>query len=325
MRKVSLILAVFLLTVPAWASNVTITCTPATPDHNNVLVSYNDGEPNKVRAFALDITVTNGTITDVNDNITTWYTIHPGSIVIDSSGNVTNWGSVVADPCDLPSDTKKGIGHDGITIEMGALYSPPTDNHGPPNTGDLIRFKVTPVHADQNSVVTIVENSSRGGVVLTDPNKVSGKNFTVVSNGCTIVRYHPIVIECYPSCRTAEYNMWKSAAVNKPPCWCIKRQCHGDADNQSEYVKGKGYYYAHFKDLNLLLAAWNVREPPQGPGMAWPSPSICTDFNHGDPEYVKGKGYYRVHFKDLNILLASWNIRQPPQGSGIPEDCLKCP
>jgi len=310
MRKVSLILAVFLFTVPALAT-VTINCAQVGTS-NDVLVSYVvTGETKKVRAFALDITVTNGTITAVNDNINDWYTIYPGSIVIEGNSVVKD-GNAVADPNDLPSDTKGGIGTSGITIEMGALYSPPDDAHGPNNADPLIRFTVT---GSGNSVVTIVENSSRGGVVMTDPNL----DPAVVAPGCTVIR------ECFPSCRTAEYNQWISASVNRPPCWCIKRQCHGDADNQFEAVKGKGNYYVHFKDMGVLLTAWNVREPPQGPGMAWPSPSICADFDRGAPEVVKGKGSYRVHFKDMGILLNYWNVRQPPQGAGIPEDCLNCP
>jgi len=312
MRKVSLILAVFLLTVPAWAT-VTITCSQVGTS-NNVLVSYsNDDASHKVRAFALDITVTNGIITDVNDKVNAYYTIYPGSIVIEGNA-VANKGHAVADYNDLPSDTKGGIGTSGVTIEMGALY-PPKDNNtppSPPQSGNLLRFTCT---GTGNSVVTIAKNGSRGGVVMTDPNLTPA----FVSSGCTILR------ECFPSCRSAEYTRWSSAAVNKPPCWCYKRQCHGDADNQSEYIKGKGYYYAHYKDMSLLLSAWNVREPPQGTGMAWPNTFICADFDRGDPEYIKGKGYYRVHYKDMSILLGIWNVREPPNGSGLPQDCLNCP
>jgi len=306
MRKVSLILAVVLCAVPAWAAlNVTITCVPTGED---VLVSYNNGYATKIRAFALDITVTNGTISVVNDNMSYWYTIYPGSIVIEDN-NVVKDGNAVVDPCDLPSDTKGGIGTSGITVEMGALYSPPDDAHGPNNADPLLRFTVTPVNPDANSVITIVENSSRGGVVMTDPNL----DPTVVAPGCTIVR----VQKCYAG--MPDYQTWVD--VCEPPCWCYLRQCHGDAENTKEYIKGKGYYYVHFKDLSVLTGAWNVREPPEGPGLKAPGLGICADFKH-DKEYIKGKGYYRVHFKDLSVLTTYWNVREAPEGPGIPSNCL---
>ena len=90
------------------------------------------------------------------------------------------------------------------------------------------------------------------------------------------------------------------------------------------YIKGKGYYYVHFKDLSLLLTAWNIKEPPDGPGMNWPDSNICADLGH-DIEYIENRGYYRVHFNDLNILLAYWNVKEPPDGPGIEPNCLDCP
>jgi hypothetical protein len=307
MRKVSLILAVLLFTVPAWAV-VTITCQQI-GSTDEVLVSYDAStEPNKVRAFALDITVDAGSIIDVDANIADYdpnYNIYPGSIVI-VDGEVNDPGNAVADPCDYPPDTQPGLNSTGITVEMGALYDPPEDANGPPTSGDLLKFRVT---ATCN--VSIAENDARGGVVLTDPNA----DPCVVAPGCFVQ------LGCYPDC-LPDYSEWLS--VNSPDCWCYPRQCHGDSDNIKEYIKGKGYYYVHFKDLGVLLNAWNVTEPPQGPGIAWPNVQICADFAH-NKEYIKGKGYYRVHFKDLGILLNNWNVREPPADVGIPPDCLDCP
>jgi len=313
MRKVSLILAVLLFTVPAGAV-VNITCQQI-GSSDQVLVSYQVvGELKKVRAFALDITVNNGVISAVDANVATYdpnYNIYPGSIVI-VDGDISDRGTAVADPNGHP-DTQPGIGTNGITVEMGALYSPPVDPCGPPLQGALLKF--TNTVASGNTIVTITENGTRSGVVMTDSNSPVGG---VSAPGCTIVR------ECYPSCRTADYAQWILPAVNKPDCWCIVRQCHADTDNATEYIKNKGYYYVHFKDLGVLLAAWNIREPPAGPGMAWPDTKICADFAH-DSEYIKNKGYYRVHFKDLGVLLGSWNVREAPAGPGISPDCLNCP
>ena len=306
MRKVSLILAVLLFTAPVWAV-VTITCQQVgTTDE--VLVSYVvSGEPNIVRAFALDITVDAGSIIDVDANVATYdpnYNIYPGSIVI-VDGEVNDPGNAVADPCDHP-DTQPGLNSSGITVEMGALYDPPDDPCGPPLNGDLLTFRVT-----ATCTVSIAENDSRGGVVLTDPNA----DPCVVAPGC------PVVLGCYLDC-LPDHGEWLS--VNEPPCWCFDRHCYGDSDDAKEYLKGKGWYYVHFDDLNLLLDAWDVREAPDGPGIAWPNPYICADYEH-NKEYLKGKGWYRVHFDDLNILLAQWDVREPPDGPGILTDCLECP
>lgn len=164
MRKISIILAVLVLTSPVWAS-VDITCTSV---DTVVTVSYAVvGEPNKVRAFALNITVDGGAkIIDVNDNVSAYYYIYPGSIVI-TGNNVTDWGTAVADYNDLPGDTLPGVGTSGVTVEMGALYDPPRDNspNAPPTGGVLLKFTVD----KRPTRVTITENVSRGGVVLTNP------------------------------------------------------------------------------------------------------------------------------------------------------------
>jgi len=290
---------------------------------NDVLVSYVNGEvPRDVVAFALNITVTNGTITAVNDTITTVYTIHPGSIVI-VDGNVTDWGSVVASPNDLPSDTLGGIGTSGITIEMGALTTPPGSE---PNSGNLLKFTVTPVVPTQNSVVTIAKNAGRGGVVLTDPNLTP----TFVASGCTVVRPSG---ECYAQSRP-DYATW--VAVGKPPCWCFTRQCYGDTDNGKEGSTKTGFYYVHFNDMSQLLKAFNILEPatsgvPSGLGIKWnpakpTDVNICADIKH-DQEGSSKTGYYRVHFNDIAVILSSFNILEPatsgiPSGPGVKTDCL---
>ncbi len=128
-------------------------------------------------------------------------------------------------------------------------------------------------------------------------------------------------VGCFP-CGHEDYDEW--LAVGKPLCWCCPRQCHGDTDNRKEGSAKTGYFYVHFKDLNLLIYAWNIKEPPDGPGIAWPDPNICADFDH-KAEGSTETGYYRAHFNDLNILLSNWNIKEPPDGPGIEPNCLDCP
>ncbi len=128
-----------------------------------------------------------------------------------------------------------------------------------------------------------------------------------------------------------DYDIWVD--VGCPPCWCYPRQCHGDTDNQVEGGTKTGYYYVHLHDLELLVSAWNIMEPPPStpypPGIKWPDPNICADFDH-DIEGCLKCGYNRVHFNDLVILLSSWNILEPasppvPSGPGIDPNCLGVP
>jgi hypothetical protein len=108
--------------------------------------------------------------------------------------------------------------------------------------------------------------------------------------------------------------------MEKPSCWCIKTQCYGDTDGLKEGSPITGYYRVHFADLTTLLAAWNVKDAPKGPGMTGEDPLLCADFAR-NKEGSPITGYYRVHFADLTILLASWNIKEAPKGPGIAQDC----
>jgi hypothetical protein len=279
MRKVSLILAVLLFAVPAWAT-VTITCEQV-GDTNEVIVSYDmDSEPNIVRAFALDITVDSGaTITDVNDDVNDDYDIYPGSIVI-SDGEIDEEGQAVADPNDH-DDTQPGIDSNGITVEMGGLWSPPNDDdNAPPLTGVLLKFYVDGEH-DCNVVIT--ENDARGGVVLTDPDQTAEVN----APGCRVE-----FLECLIGGNADapplnyEYAAWANPLWNKPACWCYCRQCRGDADGIRT-----GPYWVAIPDLGILYAAYGKIDTI----LATIPNGICADFDH------KKTGPYRVAIPDLTI------------------------
>lgn len=172
MKNIMLVLAVCLLAAPALAA-VTIECNQI--DVNTVEVSYDAaGEPNLMRAIALDITVDNGqTITGVNDIDPNYY-IHPGSFSYNAgTGEVS--GSLVCDPG--YAETLPGLDSNGITIEMGSLYV------GAPNApaaqGVLFTFTVS---GDCN--VTVTENAIRGGVVMEDPDYTPTNNLPC---GCQII------------------------------------------------------------------------------------------------------------------------------------------
>ncbi len=127
--------------------------------------------------------------------------------------------------------------------------------------------------------------------------------------------------DCYP-CSDPAYADWVS--FGKPACWCFPRQCHGDADGLSQGNAKSGIYYVGTNDLAVLVAAWQVTEPPNGPGIATINvggiPGICADFAH-DAQGNAKSGIYRVGTNDLNRLITYWQVLEPPNGTGTPADC----
>ena len=315
MKKLCMLLAVVAVASPALAA-VRIT---AEPTGKTVAIKYaTDGE--KVRAFALDITVSKGKILTISDFIRgestaakPGYGIFPANfarfITVDAdTGEVAKWDvndyTPVADPCD--SRSLGGLGTNGITIEMGALYYPTEDSspNAPPSSGTLFKLTVS-----EPATLMITLNEIRGGVVLTDPAKPAT---VTLSQGSAVVGGSSAV----PAGRS-DYAEW--VAVGKPPCWAYPRQCHGDADGQA--VTGDtGTYYVGTADLNMVINAWQVKEPPFGPGIASIENGICADFGH-DKEGNDQTGWYRVGTRDLNILMGSWLVKEPPSGPGVPADC----
>ena len=159
-------------------------------DANIVRVYYDaTSEPNRVRAFALDITLTDNyddddaVITSVEPNMVgesnstnKGYGIFMGSIVIDSGGNVTDWNTPLAppgDPCAAgPLNSKS------ITVELGSLYVGAAN--APPKSGKLFQFKVNA----KACTVTITENTRRAGVVMENPDQNVDVNLPVALVMC---------------------------------------------------------------------------------------------------------------------------------------------
>jgi hypothetical protein len=120
------------------------------------------------------------------------------------------------------------------------------------------------------------------------------------------------VVLCFP---TSEPNMSTWKALGKPRCWCYARQCKGDASGTSEGTSKSGIWWVGTPDLNVFLAAFNVKEPTFSGGLQG-EPNICADFSHTQ-EGTSKSGYWRVGTPDLNIFLSSFNIKEPTFGSGI--------
>lgn len=319
MKKLSVALMVFLLAGPAVGAVRII----VEPEEGQIAAIRYETDGEKVRAFALDIMVDAGTITGISDFIRgestaakPGYGIFPANfgryVTVDAeTGEVSAWDvndyTPVADPCD--PGALGGIGTAGITIEMGALYYPPVDNspNAPGNSGLLCKLALS-----TQANVTVALNEVRGGVVLTDPTIPATVDLVQATAVPTISAMGLVP----PT--GSDHAEW--VAVGKPACWMYPRQCYGDADGQAEGDGAGGVTYVGNNDMALLMAAWRVKEPPFGPGIASVPNGICADFAR-DQEGNATEGFYRVGNNDLNRLVANWMVKEPPAGPGVPTDC----
>jgi hypothetical protein len=112
------------------------------------------------------------------------------------------------------------------------------------------------------------------------------------------------------------YNDWLK--FGRPACWCYPRNCHGDADGRLMGCGICARWYVGTNDLDVLISAWQIKEPPKGPGI-WGN-AICADFDRKE-QGNHTIGFWRVGPGDLNILVANWQIKEPPRGPGVP-DCM---
>jgi len=251
MRTMILALAVILLAAPAWA---TVYITATDEGGGVVAIDYSVvSEPNLVRAFGLDITVTEGNIVDCcdyavgDDNY--GYGIFPGTFgvltVNAGTGQVETWDVNTYTPASVGLDTN------WVTIEMGSLY----DTNSPGDVGLLCR-----VTCDTTCKLSVTLNALSGGVVMEDANDPVG---IVDVTGATDVDVTVGVPDCFPSGYTT-YANW--VLYGKPDCWCGKGtgvtsipeadlgyQCDGDADHATFGFKK---YRVFTPDLNILIANW---------------------------------------------------------------------
>ncbi len=185
MKKIALILALLVL-----ASTASAAVRVYVEDVNGLAaIKYECTDGETVRAFGLNVTVDEGTITAVSDyhvgmsevgNL--GYGIFPGSfsrtITVDANdGEVKdeNWldedYSPVAYLEDYPDDTLGGLGTDGVTLEFAGLWEVGNDNAKPASSGTLCMLTLS-----DTAVVSIAANVVRAGttgVVLVDPTEVA--------------------------------------------------------------------------------------------------------------------------------------------------------
>jgi len=319
MRTLVLGLVVALLATPVWAK-VTIEVVPR-PGELVADINYSlDGaETELVRAFALDITVSDGNIVGVGDYVVGddngGYGIFPANfsryITVNANGEVDDWSSPdytpVADGAD--PGALGGLGTNGITIEMGSLY----ETNAPGTSGRLCSITVS-----EDCHVALALNAMRGGVVMESAAAAGDVELIEadISTGPA---------DCFPD--TPDYALQHADWVRygKPDCWCNSAvtgddvsvmnytagdyQCDGDAatDYENPFLK----YRVFINDLNLVIANWKLRDNAIGtPG----GPDPCADVDHNwENPFLK----YRVFINDLNIVVANWK----KNAGALPGDC----
>jgi len=291
MRKMILALVVVMLAAPAWSA---VTITLVDEGNNVVAVNYDStAETELVRAFALDITLSNGTITDVTDfavgDDNGGYGIFPANfsrfITVDGqTGEVADWGVAGYTPVADANDTGAAgaLGTGAITIEMGSLY----DQMAPGKTGTLCKLVY-----EGDGDLCVAANAVRGGIVLEN-----AASADLVSDCITVGEEVP----CVPADQVADWEL-----LGKPDCWCSAYQCDGDIDGKDS--GGLAKFQVSAGDLNILVENWQrkANNPDLDP---------CADVDHKDSG---GLAKFRVSAADLNILVANWQKK----ASQLPGDC----
>jgi hypothetical protein len=289
MRKIIIVLAVVMLTAPAWA-DVKIILEPV--DNTTVAVKYDSsGESELVRAFALDLTATGGTIEAVTDFKTGdnngGYGIFPGNfsryITVDGqTGEVANWDAEGYTPVADVNDpgAAGGLGDAAITIEMGSLY----EDQAPGDEGTLCMITVS----EGTTEICATVNEMRGGIVL--------ENAATANADLTDACVELGEPDCFPS-TNSQYNDW--LAYDKPQCWCEPYHCDGDIDTKEQGFGGAKHRIG-LNDLNILIPQWGNKGTE-------PDYNACADIDHKAQGF--GGAKHRVGLNDLNILIANWGAK----------------
>jgi hypothetical protein len=196
-----------------------------------------------------------------------------------------------------------------MIIEMGSLYAAedPCHTSPPAASGVLLKFMV---ENDKDCTVNLAQNAIRGGVVMEDTGQEFSPSYVTLV-GCEVVCGTPPCIESgHP-----DYAAWLERL--SPQSWCNPRQCHGDADGETE-LRGKLNYWVSYPDLNLFLAGFPIDTTLYVDEAT--NPWIAADFDH-DKE-LRGKLNYYVSYPDLDIFLASFPVDTT---IGPDPDCLDVP
>ncbi len=196
-----------------------------------------------------------------------------------------------------------------FSVSMGVLDQAGGQAAGPASSANLITIQLKSIPV-AGTTVTITGDTLRG--------PASGVVGSVLTSNLpqTVVVMPGGEPECVKS-TAAFYADWLS--FGSPKCWCYARNCMGDADGLKQGSAVTGYWFVGTNDLNILVAGWQVKEAPKGPGIATIANGICADFAR-DKQGSAVTGYWRVGTNDLNKLVASWQVKEAPKGPGV-ADC----
>lgn len=244
MKKVLVLIAAIALAAPmvAFGADVIITC--SNNGDGTTTVSYDATAAGVVAGFAFDVTVGADTITAISGyaaegasvpadsaGVAAGYAIYMGSLDFGTDPNTIDaYGDPVAPAAD--PGALGGIGTNGITVEMGALY---TDT-APALTGDLFTLTIEDGDDSGDADVTITAEDIRGGIVLE-----GGAPATLVSTGCTVS--HGAVCGDLNAAELAVWNGW-----GQPANWCLPCWRTGDI-NGDGYITFSGDFITAFNDL----------------------------------------------------------------------------
>jgi len=240
MKKVALALLVLAITMPAMAAvNITLT-----NDANEITIHYacTGNPPEKVRAFALNVSVSNGvyivgSAEPAQDPVTGDYWVYPTNMtftVVDGNTVVDEYGSPIAE------ETVNG----GV-LEMASLYdeNDPCHPSAPASSGDLCSFYIdADCDIAATFTVSLSLNAQRGNIVLENPAVTP-----------TVSLPAALVVPCISE---------------GPKCWVCPSQPFGDAT-------GDGISDA--SDLLAVKRSWlKTTADPHGTGFG--QYNCCADF-----------------------------------------------
>ncbi|MBN1787712.1 MAG: hypothetical protein JW806_04890, partial [Sedimentisphaerales bacterium] len=253
-------------------------------------IEYSNADPcNLPRAFALDLSIDGtGSFTSLTNYFTEGecnatlrgYGIFPARIVIDSEGDVTDWGNPLAAE-DSVGTTNQVLPSSHIVLELASLYM---DSNAPATSGVLCTLGVDCGSA--TAITMVDEDVYRGGVVLEDGTQVDVSVVDEDTCGACLTLGKVFSVACNPTVNLtvtqAMLDKWEY--LSRPNCWCCDAQKCGNGA-----YGGSSINRVDTVDLGALKASWFKAHTVVGY-------NPCVDFN------LSG----RVDTVDLGILKSHW-------------------
>jgi hypothetical protein len=299
-----MMLGILAASVPAMAA---VNFTAKDAGNGKLQIGYIAFDGDLPRGVALRISLSNGAVVDTTapviadpafNTFCDWAYSNPLNYAVGAGHPLAK----ANEPGALTADTSV------FSICMGVLDQTGAQKAGPASTTNLITLQLKP-GTSSDTTVTISGDTLRG--------PASGVVGSVLTSNLPISTQIPFQLCGCLKCSAPFYNDWVKFGM--PSCWCYARNCRGDADGLRQGSSLTGFWYVGTNDLNILVRAWQVREPPKGPGIMSLLNGICADFAR-DQQGSALTGYWRVGTNDLNILVANWQVKEPPKGPGVP-DC----